>query len=208
MVADAAVTHDIDLEHSREEDEGFDADVTDGSVLKDHFIVSKRHYHMLEAKVNSLETSLDHAAALLDGAEKEADHQKMLAQQSQAGLKESTDRLAASAKKIGELEKSQGTLQSELEEATKEVDREKGVSKDWKDATHIAIRALAAEKQKVRDLEEREKAAVLKRTALEEDKAALEKENAALKAEVVAEKAKVEEVVSRGKRLFEGFSSK
>lgn len=182
--------------------------MTDGSVLEDHFIVSKRHYHMLEAKVKLLETSFDHAAALLDGAEKEVDHQKLSAQQSQAGLEESTDRLAASAEKIGELEKSHDNVKSELEVAKKEVDREKGLVKDWKDAAQIAIRALAAEKQKVRDLGEREKAAVLKGAALQEDKAALEKEIAALKVEVVAEKAKVEEVVSRGRRLFEGFSSK
>jgi hypothetical protein len=203
---DTANTPETDPDQSRD-DEGFEADVTDGSVLKDHFIVSKRHYHMLEAKIKSLETSFDHAAALFNGSEQDADHQKLLAQQSQAGLKQSTDRLAASGKKIGELEKSQGTLQSELEAAMKEVDRQKGLAKDWKDAATIAIRALAAEKQKVRDLEEREKAVVIERIALQENKAALEKENAELKVEVVAEKAKVEEVVSSGRRLFEGFGS-
>jgi hypothetical protein len=205
---DPSDTHDIASERSHEEEEGFDADVTDGSVLKDQFLVSKRHYHMLEAKIKSLETGFDHAAALYNGAEQDADHQKSLAQQSQAGLKQSTDRLAASAKKIRELEKSQGTLQSELEAATKEVESQKGLAKDWKDAATIAVRALAAEKQKVRDLEEREKAAVIERTALQENKAALEKENAELKVEVIAEKAKVEEVVSSGRRLFEGFGSK
>ena len=204
---DTADTPETDPDQSRD-DEGFEADVTDGSVLKDHFIVSKRHYHMLEAKIKSLETSFDHAAALYNGAQQDAEQQTSSAQQSQAGFKQSTDRLAASGKKIGELEKSQGTLQSELEAATKEVESQKGLAKDWKDAATIAVRALAAEKQKVRDLEEREKAAVIERIALQEDKAALEKENAELKVEVTTEKAKVEEVVSSGRRLFEGFGSK
>jgi len=199
---------DVISEQPHEDDEGFDADVTDGAVLKDHFIVSKRQYHMLEAKVKSLGRSFDHAAALLDGAEHDADHQKLLAQQSQADLKGSTDRLAASEKKIGELEKSQGALQLELEAAAMELGQQKGLAKDWNDVAQKAIRALAIAKEKMKDLEDKEKAAVKERTALQEDKAALEKEIAELRAEVVAEKAKVEEVVDKGRRFFEAFSSK
>ena len=199
---------DIILEQPHEDDEGFDVDVTDGAVLKDHFIVSKRHYHMLEAKVKTLERSFDHAAALLDEAEQDADHQKSLAQQSQAGLEELTNQLAASAKKVGELEKSQDTLRLELEAAKKEVGQQKALAKDWNDVAQKAIRALAIAKEKMKDLEDKAKAAVIERTALQEDKAALEKEIAELKAEVVAEKSNVEEVVNEARRLFERFSGK
>jgi len=215
ITPDTADTHDIIPEGTWEEDEEgfFDAEVVDAGELFETLFdgrcfMEKRLHRLLKARIESSKHNLDRAAALVSEAENEADHQKMLAQRSQADLKQSMDRLAAAEKRIGDLEESQTTVRSEADEAVKEVDRQKVLAQGCSDAAQKAKRELAAAKERMRDLEEKEIAASREKTVLEEANGVLEKENAALKAEVVAEKSNVEEVVNEARRLVERFTGK
>lgn len=199
--------HDIISAPTLEEDEGFDADVTDGSVLRDHLIVSKHQYHRLESEIESLQARLDKAAADLDGTKQEADRQKLLAQQLHSDLEQSKDQLADAEKRIKEFAKAQSALESEVEVATTELKRQQALAQSWCGAAQKAMKELAIVKERMRDSGEKEKAANAEKAALKEDKAALEKENAGLRAEVAASKAKLDEVANVSRRWLEGLST-
>lgn len=168
-------------------------DFTDGSVLMDHFIISKRHLDWDRARFDSLKNRLEQA-------EKEADRQEALSQQ-WAAEAQRVSRLHAREKERSK--KYQDEKELELKAANEEVDRQKGLAQEWYDKAQEVLTELNVAAVRIEDLETKGKATVLDKDKLAADKDALEQENATLKAEAEAAKAKVVELEARGRKMFD-----
>jgi len=171
-----------------DQDIPFDDDVTDGSVLKDHLIVSKPHYDDLKARVESLTT-------LNDDHKRDADQQARLAKQATAEAEQSIRRQVADEARIKELEEEKASF-------VRQADRRATLLERWHNTAQKASTELEATKKKDREIEEKEKAVEVENASLRAEKVTLEKETAALQAELNVAQAKAAELEAKGKRMF------
>lgn len=191
--------HQLDNDNPYNDDDDF----TDGAVLKDHLVISKRRFDWDRARYRSLQADLCKARqeihrqvtsaqlsetkAKLAMVQLQAERQKNKTERQKNEAERQKNE--ADRQKIEALQEEKNGWVEEIRAKTQEVRLQKSSSDTWKGNAQRALSALDAETKRVKDLQEKAK-------DLQEKAKAAELETATLKAQMVSlkrEKAAVEE---------------